>query len=135
MGKTTIITSTITTFTIALGFAFEQARDNEHALQWYDRAAGSSSSGYSTATRAIAAAAHTGLGWVKLQQQQQQQPDEQMRKQKEKVFQVAHVHFLTSLKLIGGSAADAANTAGCSAAFKLPLRLYRGLVTSLWQSR
>jgi hypothetical protein len=58
-----------------------------------------------------------------------------MQKHKEKVFQVAHVHFLTSLKLIGGSAAGAANAAGCNAAFKLPLRLYRGIVTSLWQSR
>ena len=82
----------------------------------------------------MVAVAHTGLGWVKMQQQQQQQqqqPEEHMQKQKEKVFQVAHVHFLTSLKLIG----DTADAACCSAAFKLSLRLYRGLVTSLWQSR
>jgi hypothetical protein len=99
------------------------------------------------ATRAVVAAAHIGLGWVLIRrwqkhhlQEPQQRPTN--HKNKEKAFQVAHVHFLTALKLSSSSSStDASTTAvisGVAAASDAPamkLRLHLGLAASLWESR
>jgi hypothetical protein len=131
-------------FTALSGRAYELCGQFDDASASYSHASDGSNSVDSAAARCLAAEAHVGLGWICIyrwqqqQQQQQQQPDHKI---KERIFQVAHVHFLTALKFSTSSAgsADAAITAaardGPSVRDAINTRLYSGLALSLFDQR
>jgi hypothetical protein len=114
-----------------LGFACERCGLLDAALKGYENILvknGGGGGGRSISTRVILAAAHVGLGWVCIHRQQ---PLHSSRT----AFQVAHVHFLTGQKYIGGSGADILNNCSDYHGIALMPRLYRGLVTSLADQR
>ena len=131
--------------TPASGHAYELCGRLDDAFGSYGDVTGYNILADNPATRALFAAAHIGLGWVLIRRWQQhhlQEPQQRPtnHKNKEKAFQVAHVHFLTALKL-SSSSTDASTTAAigrvavASDALAMKLRLHSGLAASLWESR
>lgn len=126
------------------GRAYELCGRFDDAFTSYGRAADSSSRVDNAATRALAAAAHIGLGWVcirRWQKQQhhasheQQQPNHKI---KERIFQVAHVHFITASKLCSSSVHTTTTVSASQGVFfsdTMKLMMYAGLAASLWDQR